>query len=69
MRERAGIHDVCDLTDLFPKIGEWEAGQAQPTLMQLEAFAQALHVPIDYLFLSEPPPIPDFRTHDGQAAT
>ena len=69
-RERAGIHDAGDLTGRFPKIGEWEAGQAQPTLKQLEAFAQAVHVPVGYLFLPEPPeeplPIPDFRTHDGR---
>lgn len=69
-RERAGIHDVGDLTGRFPKIGDWEAGQAQPTLKQLEAFAQAVHVPVGYLFLPAPPeeplPIPDFRTHDGR---
>lgn len=69
-RERAGIHDVGDLAGRFPKLGEWEAGEVQPTLKQLEAFAQSLHVPIGYLFLSEPPeerlPIPDFRTHDGR---
>jgi transcriptional regulator with XRE-family HTH domain len=69
-RERAGIHDAGDLTGRFPKIGEWEAGQAQPTLKQLEAFAQVVHVPVGYLFLPAPPeeplPIPDFRTHDGR---
>ncbi|RIK92616.1 MAG: DNA-binding protein [Proteobacteria bacterium] len=69
-RERAGIHDAGDLLGRFPKLGEWETGDAQPTLKQLEAFAQALHVPIGYLFLQEPPeeplPIPDFRTHAGR---
>jgi Zn-dependent peptidase ImmA (M78 family)/transcriptional regulator with XRE-family HTH domain len=69
-RERAGIHDVGDLISRFPKLGDWETGEAQPTLKQLEAFAQTLHVPIGYLFLSEPPverlPIPDFRTHGGR---
>ncbi len=69
-RERAGIHDAGDLLGRFPKLGQWETGEAQPTLKQLEAFAQAVHVPIGYLFLPEPPeeplPIPDFRTHDGR---
>ena len=68
-RERAGIADAEELLCRFPKLAEWESGETQPTLKQLEAFAQALHVPIGYLFLPEPPheplPIPDFRTHDG----
>lgn len=69
-RERAGIHDADARLGRFPKLGQWEAGEAQPTLKQLEAFAQAVHVPIGYLFLPVPPeeplPIPDFRTHDGR---
>lgn len=69
-RERAGIRDVDDLFGRFPKLEEWESGEAQPTLKQLESFAQALRVPIGYLFLADPPeellPIPDFRTHDGR---
>ena len=68
-RERAGIADAEELLGRFPKLAEWESGETQPTLKQLEAFAQALHVPIGYSFLPEPPheplPIPDFRTHDG----
>ena len=69
-RERAGVRDPDDLQGRFPQLAAWEAGEVQPTLKQLEAFAQAVHVPIGYLFLPEPPqeklPIPDFRTHDGR---
>lgn len=70
-RERAGIVDVGELLGRFPKLAEWETGEAQPTLKQLEAFARAVHVSIGYLFLPSPPdellPIPDFRTHDGRS--
>jgi len=64
-RERAGI-SAESLANRFPKLAAWEAGELQPTLKQLESFAKAVHVPIGYLFLREPPdepvPIPDFRT-------
>ena len=70
-RERAGVMQADELLGRFPKLPEWEAGTARPTLSQLEDFARALHVPIGYLFLPAPPeellPIPDFRTHDGRA--
>lgn len=65
-RERAGIADAHVLRPKFPKLEEWEAGRAQPTLKQLERFARAVHVPVGYLFLPSVPeerlPIPDFRT-------
>ena len=69
-RERAGLAQEA-LAARFKKLPEWEAGETQPTLKQVEAFAHAVHVPVGYLFLSEPPeepvPIPDFRTLAGRA--
>ena len=66
-RERAGL-EPDDLTSRFPRLQEWEAGTAKPTLRQLEAFADATAAPLGYMFLPEPPeeplPIPDFRTLD-----
>jgi Zn-dependent peptidase ImmA (M78 family) len=67
-RERAGF-PVDALAGRFPKLPAWERGEVRPTMKQLEAFANATHVPIGYLFLPEPPeehlPIPDFRTVTG----
>lgn len=64
-RERARL-DTLALAGRFPKLSEWEAGEVQPTLRQLENFARAVHVSVGYLFLPTPPeeplPIPDFRT-------
>jgi Zn-dependent peptidase ImmA (M78 family) len=64
-RQRAG-RTRESLTPRFARFADWETGEVQPTLKQLEAFANAVHVPIGYLFLREPPeepvPIPDFRT-------
>jgi len=69
-RERAGLAQD-DLISKFKKLADWENGETQPTLKQVEAFAHAVHVPVGYLFLTEPPeeavPIPDFRTFAGQA--
>lgn len=67
-RQRAG-RSVADLQKRFPKLDAWERGAVQPTLKQLEAFAQATHTPVGYLFLPEPPaeqlPVSDFRTMGG----
>ena len=57
-------HEI--LATKFRRLPEWEDGATRPTLKQIEAFARAVHVPVGYLFLTEPPeeaiPIPDFRT-------
>ena len=69
-RERARLEPLA-LERRFTKLAEWEQGEVQPTLKQLEAFAKSVHVPVGYLFLPEPPeeslPIPDFRTVAGRA--
>jgi len=69
-RERAG-RGVEEFGARFKKLAEWELGEAQPTLRQVEDFARATHVPLGYLFLPEPPeehiPIPDLRTIRNQA--
>ena len=64
-RERAS-YSLDALSGRFPKLREWERGEVQPTLRQLEAFAKVTHVPFGSLFFTEPPvesvPILDFRT-------
>jgi Zn-dependent peptidase ImmA (M78 family) len=67
-RERAGL-EVADLERRFAKLSSWEDGSSAPTLKQVERFARAVHVPVGFLFLAEPPveelPIPDFRLGRG----
>jgi len=64
-RERAR-RSAESLAGKFPKLPAWETGETRPTLKQLEQFAKAVHAPMGYLFLREPPvervPIPDLRT-------
>jgi len=64
-RERSR-QTTTKLAGRFPKLKLWERGEVNPTLKQLESFAKATHLPVGYLFLTEPPvesiPIPDFRT-------
>ena len=63
--------DADDLTRRFPKWPRWLAGDAQPTLKQLEDFARLTHTAIGYFFLPQPPamalPVPDFRTLRDEA--
>lgn len=62
---RAGV-DSSEATKRFPRFAEWERGETQPTLRQVEEFARFTRTAAGYLFLREPPeetvPIPDFRT-------
>lgn len=55
-----------DLVQAFPKLGDWETGDGEPTLRQLEKLAKKTMTPLGYFFLDTPPveklPIPDFRT-------
>lgn len=64
-RTRSGIAED-DWSRRFPHFDTWAAGEATPTLKQLEEFARKTHTPVGFLFLDEPPvepvPIPDFRT-------
>ncbi len=50
----------------FPKIREWETGESQPTLRQLEHLAKETLTPLGFFFLAKPPeeslPVPYFRT-------
>ena len=68
-RERSG-KDMSDLAKRFPKLPQWEGGEAQPTFKQLERFAKATLTPFGALFLEDPPddklPVADFRTLKGQ---
>ncbi|TGK18389.1 ImmA/IrrE family metallo-endopeptidase [Leptospira stimsonii] len=71
-RARAKLEQNA-LIHRFPKLPDWEAGIARPTLRQLEEFAKAVHVPVGYLFLQEPIqeplPISDFRTISDKTLT
>lgn len=58
--------DERELVAQFAHLSEWRRGTRQPTLRQLERFAQKTRTPLGYFLLEEPPqerlPIPDFRT-------
>lgn len=72
MRERGGLDvgDAARAASISPdQLIRWEAGESQPTFIQAQKLAQALHAPFGYLFLTEPPaenlPLPDLRTVGG----
>lgn len=71
-RERADL-EIDALLLRFPRLEEWENEKAQPTLRQLERFANATMAPIGFFFLKSPPeetiPIPDFRTMENRGVT
>ena len=71
-RERAGM-TVGELLAKFPKLDQWEQGEAKPTLKQVEDYAKTTQTPFGYMFLESPPseplPIPDFRTMNGHRIT
>lgn len=66
--DRSGL-PIGTLRQRFPKIQEWQTGESQPTLRQLESLAKATLTPLGFFFLPSPPeerlPIPHFRTLDG----
>jgi Zn-dependent peptidase ImmA (M78 family) len=61
--------DSAALEQKFPKLSDWLAGRAAPSLKQVEKFARAARVPVGFLFLNAPPeehlPIADLRTFEG----
>lgn len=63
--ERSGL-PVDALAKAFPKLAEWQSGEGEPTLKQLEELAKRTMTPFGCFFLDAPPvetlPIPDFRT-------
>ncbi len=69
--DRAG-YVVDEFAEMHPRVLQWLEEKKQPTVKQLEAFSNKVHLPFGYLFLPEPPveqmPIPFFRTGRAKAA-
>ena len=67
--ERSGV-SFDELAAKFPQLADWQSGERQPTLRQLEDFAKKTMTPFGYLFLDKPPVeklnIPDFRTKEDR---
>lgn len=66
---RAGF-ELQDFLMKFPNVQKWLENVKNPTVRQLEEFANRVHIPFGYLFLPEPPqeniPFPFFRTGSKQ---
>jgi Zn-dependent peptidase ImmA (M78 family) len=64
--------DRAALIERFPRLEQWLAGKAHPTLKQLERLAKATLLPFGYFFLDHPPvealPIRHYRTVDDDKA-
>lgn len=64
-REWSGF-GLADAKKTFPKIAEWESGEAAPTYHQLEGLSDKFKVPVAVFFFPEPPNLPPieetFRT-------
>jgi len=69
-RRRSGIDDET-FERRFADFESWRDGTKQPTLKQLQKFANQTFTPLGYLLLDEPPdepmPIADFRTAGNQS--
>lgn len=71
-RQRAGM-STEQLARKLPvkpeRVQSWEAGEAKPTFLQAQKWANIAHVPFGFLFLPQPPaeelPLPDLRTVGG----
>lgn len=63
--ERAGLN-LDEISEKIPHVSSWLSSKKKPTIKQLEAFSNKVHVPFGYLLLDNPPeekmPIPFFRT-------
>ena len=53
-RTEAGI-SLSAAKETFPRIGEWEAGTAEPTYRQIETMANRFKVPVAVFFFPDPP--------------